>query len=283
MSTLFATTQTLEPPNLQLVGYESDPSMFITDQQHAQSSKHPVTFEAVIDSPVDYAPSLWTAHYAQQLANANSPVGILHLESDAVRMDVVQAARQSRQTRADERSWSRLLHERSARDLWRRWTLDAPASVRHWIIRVTQPRHAKNHAMLQAIPQWTLLIQSHNNAIASAYTLTKSLMNQKLTSPNHRIAALSVGSPRQAGEQAQQRLARLLFPNAPERLECLGNLRQIKPVHVRFMHRVMLRPGDLRTLARLIQRQHNNAQASLSFSLEKHRKPRGHRPVSATA
>lgn len=267
MSTFFAPASTLERPDLRLVGLDAD-----FDRPENETQNQPVTIEAILDAPVDYAASLWTMQYAQQLADANGPIGIIHLESDAFRIDVVYPAHRAKHTRMPERSWPRLLHERSAHDLWRHWSQDAPVPISHWLIRVTHPRHEQVQTLLRSISPWTLAVQHHNCSIAAAYAMMKPLLDDHATGPNQRLSLLAVGCPHQAARDAHQRLSRLLFPGEPERLETLGNLRQIKPVSVRFMHRAMMRSGDLCRLGKLLNMLRYRQHARPPYNLQAHRR-----------
>ncbi|QDU70234.1 hypothetical protein [Mucisphaera calidilacus] len=214
------------PTELRLSGTEPD------DQP--VSDRPPVGREAVILGNLPGLGDAWLGQYAQHLADEHGPVALLHLDHDAIDLEVIGEQQTSRPpgrippANRERDDLTQALDELA---------LDDNSPVARLLVHV-QP-YADGEIQIQAVARlaaldrWTLLCGADDAAIVACYRMLKHLLEATDQPGPRRIGLMILGSSEIEGLEAARKVQAAAQSHMNRPIDLVGSLARMRPVHTR--------------------------------------------------
>ena len=201
--------------------------------------------EAVLLGNLPSLPGPWLTQYAQQLAEQDGPVVILHVDDDAIDLELVEPAaapgtsgRRGNPVRVPPRSTANARPADAASLIETLDPLlhDERSPVRTVLVHLDPSRSGGTAVeRLHDLEHWTLISGADDAAVVAGYRLLKSLLEVDGAAASARVGLMVVGSDEAAGQHAARRLrsAAAHFLHAP--LEFIGFQQRMVPARCRTL------------------------------------------------
>jgi hypothetical protein len=183
----------------------------------------------------------WLTQYAQLLAQQDGAVAVLHVDADAIDLELVEPTSiHPRQAGPNAGQTSTRVPPRPSRGADLIETLDRLITSRHAPVRTVLVRldpTPESIERLLAIECWTLLSGADDAAVVAGYRMLKKLLDSDRAVAGARVGLMVVGSDETTGRNAARRLrsAAASFLHAP--IELIGFQQRMIPARCRTIGR----------------------------------------------
>ncbi|MCG8508534.1 MAG: hypothetical protein MI741_04830, partial [Rhodospirillales bacterium] len=181
----------------------------------------------------------WLTQYAQALAQQTGPIALLHVDEDAIDVELVEPTQRAAggenptASRTRNRFKQRYEAGQGVAALLDALVSDKQAPVRMVLVHLDGEPTPQAVERLLDLDYWTLLCGSDDAAVVGAYRQLKQLVELEDAVSDKHIGLMVMGSDEQAARTAagKLRLAATSFLHTP--LELVGHLKKMVPVNVR--------------------------------------------------
>lgn len=219
------------PTELRLSGVDEENEQHDT---HEDTPRSPIGHEAVILGNLPGLGGAWLGQYAQHLADEHGPVGVLHLDHDAVDLEVVgeqPGSGMPGRVPPANRERDDLTH-----------ALDELATqqknpLARLLVHVEpyQQGEINTHdaARLAAFDRWTFLCGADDPAIVACYRMIKHLLEASQAPGPRRIGLMILGCSEIEGLEAARKIQAAAQSHLNRPVDLVGTLARMRPVRTR--------------------------------------------------
>lgn len=174
----------------------------------------------------------WLTQYAHYLASDAGVVGLVHVDEQAVDIELVSAAGDALPLRPLAPGNGMPLERKSLLDTIRDLAT-ADHAVTHWLVHLASPDTAAARQLARDLPRWTILTGADDPALVAAYRTLKQLLEshgETSASASPQVGLMIMGS-----DEATSRAAAAKFQSTAGNflrlnIEMVGSRRQMAPV-----------------------------------------------------
>lgn len=179
----------------------------------------------------------WLTQYAQLIAQTDGPVAVLHVGDSAIDLELVEPRAEAEPAPVRQTPAVRIPPMRDGKTglvgLLDALTRSESSPTRTVLVRMDTDDQAMSLSRLGGIDDWTLLCGSDDASVAGAAQQLRGLIHAEPRLADRHVGLMVMGSDEDTARTAAERIASDTEHELVNRVEFIGHLKRMQPVHVR--------------------------------------------------